>query len=572
MFLFFGILSLFVISGNVASISPTIAATDRKISEKEGVNILEFVKKLENLTNLEVSPCDNFYNFVCGNNSTNEEGRNETSTHGMFLKFLKTKKSDNLTLASMKALNFYNSCRKNQTIENIQMSDLFKESGGFPAISINYTPVNWPKLFAVFHNYGIDLFIKLKITVQNNKRTFILEPNFRFKHTMENIKLRSQKLLRKLNVSANKVEQISEEVTDLEKKRRNLIRSREKVPKRTYLTYEKFVEKYPEINWNEYFPRILGKNPKPNDPIHLVHERNLQQIIQLLTTTPEITISNYYWMLFIQETNRGNCLTLSRKYFSILYQAVIGQPKFKKSSILHLLDGIKKSYDEHIGGSVWSDEISRENSNLYWSKFKHFYEQQLQKVDAVYSKLEMSDTDFYGNLKNGEVFLNTQTINYTSSLVDEFFRSKLNRSIVEDGVNLALNYGIIATAVAKNVIRGGDDIVSWRSTESNGKFIKFSECLGGTQVESMLLEKFAVKISYSLLEGWLGDNKRFVEEFKELVGRKIPALDDPAKIFFVTNGMYNCGKGERFVNDFVNHFDGFDMVFGCKDVKNVCEF
>lgn len=530
---------------------------------------MEFVKKLENLTNLEVSPCDNFYNFVCGKYSGAERGRNETATHGMFLKFLKSKKSDDFTQTSVKALNFYNSCRKNQTIENIQMSSLYKESGGFPAISIAYTPVNWPKLFAIFHNYGIDLFIKLKISVQNNKRTFILEPNFRFKHTMETIKLRSEKLLKKLNVSANKIEQISTEVTDLEKKRRNLIRAREKVPKRTHLTYEKFVEKYPEINWNEYFPRILGKNPKPNDIIHLVHERNLQNIFQLLTTTPEITISNYYWMLFIQETNRGNCLTLSKKYFSTLYQAIVGQPRFRKASILNLLDAIKKSYDEQIGSSLWSDEISRQNSNLYWRKFKHFYEQQLQKVDGVYGELEISDNDFYGNLKSGEVFLNTQTINYTSSLVDEFFAGKLNRSIVEDGVNLALNYGIIATALARNVIRGGDDIVSWRSTESNGKFIKFSECLGGSQVENMLLEKFAVKISYSLLEGWLRDNVKFVEEFKKLVTGR--TLDDPAKIFFVTNGMYNCGKGESFVNDFVNNFDGFDMVFGCKVMKNTCE-
>lgn len=570
MFLFFGIFSLFVISGNVATNATT--GSSSKISQREGENILEFVKKLENLANLEVAPCDNFYNFVCGKYPTNEKGRNETSTHGMFLKFLKSKKSDDLTQASMKALNFYNSCRRNQTIENIQMSDLYKETGGFPALSSTYTPVHWAKLFAVFHNYGIDLFIKLKITVQNNKRTFILEPNFRFKHTMENIKIRSQKLLKKLNVSANKIEQISEEVSELEKKRRNLIRAREKIPKRTHLTYEKFVEKYPEINWNEYFPRILGKNPKPTDSIHLVHERNLQQIFQLLTTTPEITISNYYWMLFIQETNRGNCLTLSRKYFSILYKAIVGQPKFKKTSFLHLLDGIKKSYDEQIGVSVWSDEISRENSNLYWSKFRHFYEQKLHKVDAVYgSKLEISDSDFYGNLKNGEVFLNTHTINYTSSLVDEFFNSKLNRSIVEDGVNLALNYGIIATSLAKNVIRGGDGIVSWRSTESNGRFIKFSECLGGTQVESMVLEQFAVKISYSLLEGWLRDNVKFVEEFKKLVGRTVPALDDPAKIFFVTNGMYNCQKGERFLNDFVNNFNGFDMVFGCRGVKNICE-
>lgn len=564
---------MLVISGNVANIfgadNPT---SGRKISPEDGENILEFVKKLENFTNLEVTPCNNFYKFVCGKYPALDKGRNETSTHGIFLKFLKSRKSDNLTHGSVKALNFYNSCRKNQSITDIQKSMLYKESGGFPALSDDYKPVSWPKVFAIFHNYGVDLFIKLKISVQNNKRTFVMEPNFKYKHTIETINNRSIKLLKKLNVSDNKIEQISTEITELEKKRRNLIRSREKPSKRMNLTYEKFLEKYPEINWNDYFPRILGKNPKPNDQIQLLHEHNLQSILQLLTTTPENTISNYYWMLFIQETNRGNCLTLSRKYFSTLYQAIIGQPRFKKSSFLKLLDNIKKLYNEQIASSLWSDEISRENSNLYWNKFKHFYEQQLGKVDVVYGNLEISENDFYENLRNGEIFINTQTINYTSSLVDEFFTGKLNRSIIEDGVNLVLNYGIIATEIAKNVIRGGDGIVSWRSTESNEKFNKFSECLGGSQAESMLLEKLAVKISYSLMEGWLKDNAKFVEEFKGLVGKKAPSLDDPAKIFFVTNSMYNCEKGEQFINDFVKNFDGFDMVFGCPISKDVtCE-
>jgi len=97
-------------------------------------SVLTFGHQLEQLLDNSKSPCQDFYGYVCGRSSNVNQTLRRQQEQQRFQQLLKATNPSQLLDMELQLINFYKSCENNRGVESLRTSQLYKSSGGWPAL------------------------------------------------------------------------------------------------------------------------------------------------------------------------------------------------------------------------------------------------------------------------------------------------------------------------------------------------------------------------------------------------------------------------------------------------------
>lgn len=190
-------------------------------------------KEILNHMNLSANPCEDFYEYACGNwnkyhtpTGKSEEETQDTLLEKKINKDLHHLLDENATIedstAARKVKVFYKSCletRRNEEQHQIFLKEFIKGNGGFPAVPGSnwleqHHSYNWQHIVAALrYNYGLDILIGIDIDInyQNvyENSIYLTEPStFIPRH------LCSQKATQRIEVTDHVYDAVEQEVAD----------------------------------------------------------------------------------------------------------------------------------------------------------------------------------------------------------------------------------------------------------------------------------------------------------------------------------------------------------------------
>lgn len=488
-------------------------------------NVLTFGHQLEQLLDNSKSPCQDFYGYVCGRSSNVNQTLRRQQEQQRFQQLLKATNPSQLLDMELQLINFYKSCESNRGVEGLRTSQLYKNSGGWPALEatnvINQT-LNWLGLIGYFHEMGAPYFFETKISMQSNKRLVTLQPDVTRRHTMRKFEQRVGELLQGFGVEQSRAHVASLEVLSLERSRRDIVKM-ERIDDQVQFTYANFKRSsfgnasLSRLDWDGYFKKLLGgKTLQPTDTIVVKQLPRLVDYMQLLQNTSMHRLLNWIWIDYLMDIAAADCQQLVETYAGDVYAHLLQRISSDRLQMTQMYSAIGKSYKSQLSSSVWIDEISEQASQRFLGQVMHQTLNGDDRLNAAYHDLQLGRRSFYRNMEKLRRFQHKrQTVNMASHQLRQYAQifDTVNGLLSPLNLSTPLNYLLVGERFARSLIAAGSSSRTpgaWRSMDSERQFAAFQNCSHVPTTDSMingndlLLGMLAQRQSLSCYKQWLG--------------------------------------------------------------------
>lgn len=314
-----------------------------------------------------VDPCQDFYQFACGNWGLKNPIPKDKAGYDTFemlresldivlQELLMEEDNDTMNEATIKTKNLYRSCMNNKILEERREKPLLvllESLGGWPMIDPNWKAENfdWIVLMANLRLYNNDILISEWVgpDIKNSDeyviqfdqtslglptREYFLEPcNYVYLEAYKNYLIKISTLLgASLENARAEAEDLMvfetglAEITSSPDERRNVSELYER------MTVSELSATVPEINWTKYLMIVLNREVDPEEPVVMFALRYVQDLVKLLCQTEPRVVSNYLLWRFIR--HRVNNLDdrfqeAKQHFYYILFGREEAPPRWK---------------------------------------------------------------------------------------------------------------------------------------------------------------------------------------------------------------------------------------------------
>ncbi|XP_017857951.1 PREDICTED: endothelin-converting enzyme 1 [Drosophila arizonae] len=394
----------------------------------------EYGKFMLSTMNLSVDPCENFYEYACGNWKESPllrpEQRNTSLLQGIqtviddqVLQFLQnaTELPRNLTTSSeWKAKEFYASC--------VQMkSDLSPGYHKFMELEDRYQKSNFTQdwIYVNFMSvYEIFPLLPLKVNYNPALRKFIvlLQAPIKLlsKYTQDHLQNMTKDFHIEDEVKRREFLDNFANLTQFEKNLTQLVKTRNETEK---LTLGEFLLKHKEdrLNWTRYFEVAFNGTQQSHWMVHnqlesvgdLVHFLEHQNLTLLRSYVKQRVLLKFYDVWKTQSSRNSSiansCRMITESYYNYALLPWFIERVFDKdrrADVLQLALQIRDTFYELLEQYTWLDEETRSQAKTKLSSMDVFvgYSDDLQHrelIDEAYKEVNMTQ-DFFENIADLE--------------------------------------------------------------------------------------------------------------------------------------------------------------------------
>lgn len=342
--------------------------SDDRIRKTQARTMMNYMDKTAN-------PCDDFYQYACGNWSKHNPIPKDKAGYDTFetlresldvvlknlleepiMKDYENSDDDDDDDAVVKAKHLFQSCMNNDILEKRLEKPLLailEELGGWPILSPNWNPkeFDWLLLTAQLRLYNNDILISYWVgpdikdsdqyIIQFDQTSLGLPTKDYFLQPSNAIYLNAYKtymvkIATLLGSSLNDTQKQVEELIEFERKLAKITSSPDErkdvsdLYKKMSIGELKMI--IPQIDWHKYLSIVLTRPAQMSEPVVIFALQYMQNLIHLLSKTTSRTISNYLLWRFVR--HRVNNLDdrfqeAKQRFYKILFGREQSPPRWK---------------------------------------------------------------------------------------------------------------------------------------------------------------------------------------------------------------------------------------------------
>ncbi|KAH8315170.1 hypothetical protein KR074_000048, partial [Drosophila pseudoananassae] len=419
-----------------------VFADDLTSEYDKGIILAAKVAEMKGMMKPEAAPCDNFYEYGCGNwNRQNPAlllGKAMTDSFQLLLdgfnrRLLRILRSQSLQSELEKKMQrFFLSCtnvNRDDVLYKVAIENVYREFGEMPAVAgdqWNSSAFNWWRTHAqIHHKYATDLILDVNIMhdIRNTSLNRVyLSPPDRFKLSGSNLmdileEARISKDLQDyLGVEAKEAKDIAKKLNSFDDKL--FERDSSSIPslegRVSLYTMAELEEKYISyLNFTEYFGLIFGEENIP-DQLYVVDEEFVDNILALMNSTPSATQANYIlWHLletYFVEANEKDlskwCVDQTKKYFGQLTENLVYK-RYRSSKaeeeVFSVWEEIRGIFREHLKGDKL-DWITNDTRQVAIEKLDrmtlHINSYDSEDFDKLFGKVDIDRYNYVANIQH----------------------------------------------------------------------------------------------------------------------------------------------------------------------------